>query len=111
MTLKEALGGLLVALVILAGALGAASWYGKLVMGIAALAAVLWFARGHRIKGWIGPTLQELRDEEARLDALAARWEKPDGTPLDQKERLQVLARRERIYGMLRQHPENPRNR
>ena len=77
-------------------------------MGLGVLAVVGWFASS-RLKGWIGLSYQEMKDELVKLEALAERWQRPDGSGLGASERERVLARRDKLYAAIEAHPDRPR--
>lgn len=79
----------------------------QIAMGVGILAIVGFFASS-RLKGWVGASYQEMDAERVRLEALAERWVRPDGSVVDPEERGKILVRLDKLYAAMQQHPDRP---
>jgi hypothetical protein len=75
-----------------------------------AIGALLWYIiKGHDLKGWVGDSYQEMKDEISRLERLMARWEHSDGRSIPSEERSKIQARHQRLIEKIHFHPDAPR--
>ncbi|MCC7079959.1 MAG: hypothetical protein IT530_04745 [Burkholderiales bacterium] len=81
-------------------------------IGIAVAAGSLfwYFKYGRRLKGWVGEDFETLNGEYQRLNALAQRWQQPDGSSVPESGRMKILERRDRLLHELRHHPERDKH-
>ena len=77
-------------------------WYGL------AFASLIGAIASNNLKGWIGPSYREMKEEMARLEKLMEKWEFSDGSLIPDKERKRIQHRYQRLLESIQFHPDNP---
>lgn len=76
-----------------------------------AVGALIWYVvKGSSLKGWIGDSYQEMKEEIARLERFMEKWEYSDGRSIPFEKRSEIQERHNKLIRKIHFHPDAPRN-